>query len=109
VKRASQVLRAQLTNAALGLLKAGSSTTAAAASLADAHGLSVRQARRYVAAAQRLSAAVPVPDRKIVFTVKLPEGLANELRELARRRGDTLSALVGQALRSFLRGKRRRG
>ena len=109
MKRASQIARAQLTNAALDLLKGGNSTTAAAIALSETHGLSVRQARRYVTEAQRLSTAVPVPDPKVVFTVKLPEGLANEFRELARQRGDTLSALVEQALRAFLRRKRRRG
>ena len=55
------------------------------------------------------SGRVPVPEARVVFTVKLPASLADRVRERARETGVTISALVTQALTEFLaprRGKR---
>ena len=52
---------------------------------------------------------MPVPEARVVFTVKLPASLADRVRERARQTGVTISALVAQALTEFLaprRGKR---
>ncbi|HEX2520605.1 MAG TPA: ribbon-helix-helix protein, CopG family [Terriglobia bacterium] len=46
---------------------------------------------------------MPVPERKGVFTVKLPLSLISRLRQLARSTGASLSALVTQALEAFLK------
>lgn len=100
---------AQRLNAALALL--GSHPPAAAAyALADAHGISERQARRYVREAQRLSDPVEVPERTEVFTVRLPASLIARLRELAGARKESISGVTARALSDGLgEQKRRRG
>jgi hypothetical protein len=65
-------------------------------------GVSRRQAYRYMKEAQKKRKA-PVPERKIVFTVKLPESLASLVRHVADSTGESLSSLVTQALKTFLR------
>jgi hypothetical protein len=64
--------------------------------------ISLRQARRYVAVAQRHPQGVPVPEQTIAFTVKLPVGLVRRVRTRARSTGSRLSALVTQALEDWL-------
>jgi hypothetical protein len=73
----------------------------AARQLAAQHGLSERQARRYLAQA-RQRGRVEVPQARVVFTVKLPADLARRTRSTAHARGQTISALVTQALTEFL-------
>jgi predicted transcriptional regulator len=43
-----------------------------------------------------------VPGPKVVFTVKLPAALARRVRRAARATGQSISALVAQALAEFL-------
>ena len=64
--------------------------------------LSERQARRYVNAAEVAPEGVPVPERTAVFTVRLAPSLIAGLRALARSRGQTLSAVVAEAVRLYL-------
>jgi hypothetical protein len=73
------------------------------------HGLSERQARRYVNAALARPEGVVVPERTAVFTVRLAPSLIAGLRRHARSRGQTLSATVAEAVRSYLEGHERRG
>jgi len=68
------------------------------------HGLSERQARRYVRAAQAAPAGVVVPERTVVFTVRLPGSLVERLRLLARARSVRLSAAVAETLERGLGG-----
>ena len=78
----------------------------AAAALAGRFAVSVRQARRYVDQAA-VGGRVPVPEASVVFTVKLPAGLAGRVRAYARERETTISAVVTRALTEFLpRGRR---
>lgn len=75
------------------------------------HGLSERQARRYVRLAQAVPAGVPVPERTVVFTVRLPGSLVARLRAAARASGRSLSATAAEALQVGLErpeGRRRR-
>jgi predicted HicB family RNase H-like nuclease len=69
--------------------------------LARRHRLSERQARRYVERA-RDEGAMEVPGPKLVFTVKLPAALARRVRRAARATGQSISALVSEALSEFL-------
>ena len=69
--------------------------------LAGRYGCSVRQARRYVDAAAARG-RVQAPEATVVFTVKLPAGLAGRVRAHARQAGLTISAVVTQALEEFL-------
>jgi hypothetical protein len=64
--------------------------------------LSERQARRYVNAALAWPDGVVVPERTAVFTVRLAPSLIAALRDSARSRGVTLSAVVAEAARVYL-------
>jgi len=97
--RADQV--AKRINTATELLGSGLDVLEATRALARRHRLSERQARRYVERA-RDEGAVDVPGPKVVFTVKLPADLARRIRRLARATGQTISAVVAQALGEFL-------
>jgi hypothetical protein len=66
------------------------------------HGLSERQARRYVNAALERPEGMVVPERTAVFTVRLAPSLVAGLRERARASGQTLSAATAQAVRAYL-------
>jgi len=78
----------------------------AARVLASRFGCSARQARRYAEQAARAGRAEVPPDT-VVFTVKLPAGLAARVRAHARQAGLAISAVVAQALEDYLaRGHR---
>jgi hypothetical protein len=66
------------------------------------HGLSERQARRYVNAALARPDGVAVPERTVVFTVRLAPSLIAGLRESARLRGVSLSAVAADAVGGYL-------
>lgn len=97
--RADQV--AKRINTASELLDSGLEVVEATRTLARRHRLSERQARRYVDRA-RAGGAVDVPGAKVVFTVKVPAELARRVRRLAKTTGQTISAVVSQALTEFL-------
>jgi hypothetical protein len=98
---------AERVNAAADLA-AGVPAAEAARILAGRFGCSLRQARRYVDRAAE-SGRVEAPQVTTVFTVKLPAGLAGQVRAHAREAGVTISAVVAQALEEFLsRGRRNR-
>ena len=73
----------------------------AARVLAGRFGCSVRQGRRYAEQAAGAGRAEVPPDT-VVFTVKVPGGLAGRVRAHAREAGLTISAVVTQALEEFL-------
>jgi hypothetical protein len=93
---------AERINAALSLVKGGSSRDKAVAEMMARFGVSRRQAYRYMEAAQKAKRDVPVPERKVVFSVKLPESLVSRLRDFASSTGESLSAAVARALKAFL-------
>ena len=66
------------------------------------HALSERQTRRYVNAARATPDGVAVPERTVVFTVRLAPSLITGLRAVARSRGQTLSATIAEAVRLYL-------
>jgi hypothetical protein len=66
------------------------------------HGLSERQARRYVTAAREMPDGLAVPERTAVFTVRLAPSLIAGLRRHADSRGQTLSATVAEAVKLYL-------
>lgn len=73
------------------------------------HGLSERQARRYVDAARRSPGGVAVPERTAVFTVRLPGSLVARLRAVAQADGRSVSATAAEALRRGLERSGREG
>jgi predicted DNA-binding transcriptional regulator YafY len=107
--KSSNTERAKRVNMAIDLLKKSGSVSEAANALSIQCGISKRQAYRYVKEAEAAGQQVPVPDRKIAFTVKLSESLSEGLRQYARFKGQTLSDVVTEALRAFLYKRWRRG
>lgn len=71
--------------------------------------LSERQARRYVNVALEQPEGVPVPERTMVFTVRLAPSLVGGLRERAGATGHSLSAVTAEAVRGYLAGTGQRG
>lgn len=63
------------------------------------HGLSERQARRYVNVAERNPQGVAVPERTAVFTVRLPPSVIELVRDAAVESGRSVSATAADALR----------
>ncbi len=103
--KSSNLERTKRFNSAVDLVLMHSSTAKAATILAEQYGISLRQAYRYVQEATQKGKRIPVPDRKIPFTVKLSVGLVSELRGYSGLSGKTLSDIVDQALRIFLKGQ----
>jgi hypothetical protein len=100
-RRARVAQVAKRVNTAVDLLAGGMEVADATAALARRHRLSQRQARRYVERA-RDEGVMEVAGPKVVFTVKLPAALARRIRRVARATGQSISALVTQALTEFL-------
>ena len=71
--------------------------------------LSERQARRYVNAGLERPDGVPVPERTVVFTVRLAPSLIGGLRERAGASGQSLSAVTAEAVLAYLAGAGGRG
>jgi hypothetical protein len=99
--RADGVEFALRVNAAADLVAAGAPVAAATHALAGRFGVSPRQARRYVEQAMAVG-RVQVPEANVVFTVKLPGSLADQVRAHARADRATISAVVARALSEFL-------
>lgn len=98
---------ARRVNAAAELLEDGVPVAEVARLLAERYAVSARQARRYAEQAGS-SGPMAVPERSVVFTVKLPASLADRVRDQAQQSGVTISALVSRALIEFLSGGRTR-
>jgi hypothetical protein len=100
--RASAPEHAQRLNLALGWLRQGRSSSAAAGRLAAAAQISQRQAHRYVERARELKAPVAAVEPKVVFTVKLPKFLVERLHRYAATTGEALGEIVARALAAAL-------
>ena len=102
-KRARADEYAHRVNEAMELLEGGGQSTEVAQELARRHSVSTRQGWRYVREATERSVPLEVPEQKVVFTVKLPQSLAERVRAMAATRGKTLSGFVSDALEAWLR------
>lgn len=94
---------------AIDLLKESGSFAETATTLSTQYGISKRQAYRYVKEAETTGTQIPIPDKKIAFTVKLSENLAQEIRQYSRFKEQTLSEVVTEAMEVFLYQGRRSG
>lgn len=101
--------RARRLNDALEMLGSRSSDSEAASELAARHGISKRQAYRYLRQARKSGRKVPVPDPdpKVAFTVKLSRRVVEQLRGFALSEGLSLGEVVKRALQAFLKGRGR--
>jgi len=89
-------------NAARALLQELDDAASAARTLAAQHGLSLRQAYRYVEQARGVACEQPIPAPTLAFTVKLPVPLIAALRMQACRCGRPLSDVVSEAVQQWL-------
>ena len=103
MSRSAQAELVERVNAAHALMREGYPTEKVVAAIMDRFEVSKRQAYRYLEEAQGMKRPVAVPEQKVVFTVKLPESVAARIRRLAHVTGESLSALVAQALKAFLK------
>ena len=94
---------AERINAAVTLLRKDASSSEVISIIMKQFGVSRRQAYRYIQKAQKIRHLVPVPEEKIVFTVKLPKSRVALVRRIANSSGDSLSNIVTQALKTFLK------
>ena len=102
VGRASGVEQTKRLNMAVDLLEKNATPQEVVSSLVLHCGLSPRQAYRYVQQAQQACRPAPLPEKKSIFTVRLPIGLIQQVRRQARDRGEPISDLVKKALRDYL-------
>ena len=91
---------------ALSLIKKYDTVSKAADAMTEKYGISKRQAYRYISDASKIEKAIPIPDQKIAFTVKLSQNLIQGLREYAENSGKSLSEIVTQSLEVFLQNGR---
>jgi hypothetical protein len=84
------------------LLRATNLFSEAAHVLCSRFGISHRQAYRYIKIAQSQSKRIVIPEPKKVFTIKLPLGIIERIRQNARQSGRSISDIVAEALRLFL-------
>src|SRR5574341_79307 len=96
---------ARRVNAAADLVGTGMPASTAARAMAGRYGVSVRQARRYVEQAMATGGVV-VPETSVVFTVKLPGSLVDQVRAHARAQDASIAAVVARALAEFLQRDR---
>jgi hypothetical protein len=96
-------------NLAISLLRELSSSAQVIAELQRRFGISKRQAYRYAQEAAKAKEELPVPEEKIVFTVKLPTSLVGRVREFAKSTGESISDVTSRALEHVLTGGEERG
>lgn len=96
-------------NAAFDLLAHGCAVARVAAMLAEEFGVSLRQSRRYVQAAQSIKRPVVIGAPSVPLTVKVSEDIALRLRAHARTTHTTIGDVVSRALLAWLAREYRRG
>jgi predicted HicB family RNase H-like nuclease len=99
VAKSSEAEQARRVNVTISLLEQRNSVAEVLAEIVAHYGLSRRQAYRYLQQAQQAGSPLPVPERKAVFTVKLPRRLIAQVRRQARQQRCSISSWVEQALR----------
>jgi len=109
MSKASVSERNKRVNLAISLLRESTSNAQVASELRKRFGISQRQAHRYVHEAAKAKEELPIPEEKIVFTVKLPISLVGRVREFAKLSGKSISDITARALEHVLSGGEERG
>ncbi len=102
MSKSSESEQTRRVNTTVRLLKEKASVSEVIQWLVAHYRVSQRQAYRYLQQAQNAPGLLPVPEAKIVFTVKLPLSLIRQVRRQAHRQGGSISSWVEAALRRFL-------
>ena len=105
--RSTDAQKAERLNAAHRLLAQG--TDLANAATARDFGLSHRQAYRYLEEADAIGHPVPITEPSVPITLKIPGGVARDLRSYSAASGLTLGEIVARAISTFLKATRRHG
>jgi hypothetical protein len=100
--RSTNSVRTERINMARTLLNQYSSSVEVISELVKQYGVSQRHAYRYVQEAQKSDQTLQIPEQKIVFTVKLPPSLIQQVRDRAKTSGQSISDLTSIALERFL-------
>jgi len=88
---------------AIGMLQANKPSEAILSALTMRHGISRRQAYRYLVQAQpHHLQPLPIPGAKAVFTVNLPRRLITQIRAHCRQQRRPISHGVAEALQQWL-------
>jgi hypothetical protein len=109
VTKSSESEQARRVNATVRLLREKASPQEALNWLVTHYGISRRQAYRYLLQAQTVPGPLPVPEAKVVFTVKLPVSVIQHVRRHARREGLSISQWVEVALQRSLNPRKGHG
>ncbi len=89
-------------NTAAAMLSQGNAIGDVVHKMAHIYDVSLLQAHRYVEVAVKETMPLPVPETKVVLTVKVPQSLPGRLRKMAKSKGQSLSDLVTRALEEIL-------
>ena len=100
--KSSESEQTRRVNVTVSLLQKKTSPQKVLSRLMAHYGISRRQAYRYLLQAQSTPRPLPIPELKMVFTVKLSRSLIRQVRQQARRERGTLSHWVEGALRRSL-------
>lgn len=87
---------------AIRMLQQQQSSRAILSALMDRRGVSRRQAYRYLLQAQSNLELRPVPEAKVVFTVKLPRRLIQAVRVRCHQQRRPISQVVAEVLQQWL-------
>jgi len=87
---------------AIRMLQQQQSSRAILSALMDRRGVSRRQAYRYLLQAQSNLELRPVPEAKVVFTVKLPRRLIQAVRARCHQQRQPISQVVAEVLQQWL-------
>jgi hypothetical protein len=109
MSKASTSERNKRINLAISLLAKSLSSAQVTLELQKLFGISQRQAYRYVQEAVKVKEALPIPEKKIVFTVKLPISLVERVRKFSKSTGESISDVTARALEHVLTGGEERG
>ncbi|NIR87115.1 hypothetical protein GWO13_05885 [Candidatus Bathyarchaeota archaeon] len=104
MSKASASERNKRVNVAISLLRESTSNAEVTSELRKRFGISQRQAQRYVHEAAKAKQELPIPEQKIVFTVKLPITLVQRVRGFAKSTGESISDVTARALEHVLSG-----
>jgi hypothetical protein len=109
VTKSSESEQARRVNATVRLLREKASPQEVLSWLITHYGISRRQAYRYLLQAQTVPGPLPVPEAKVVFTVKLPVSVIQHVRQRSQREGLTISQWVERALQRSLSPRKGHG
>lgn len=100
--KSSESEKTRRVNATVNLLIKEASALKVLNRLVATYGISRRQAYRYLQQAQTAGQPVPVPEVKVVFTVKLSRSVVQQIRRRVRQEGGSISQWVEGELRRSL-------